>query len=78
MTIKVPSSARPASRYPKRVIERTAAATFDPNRIEKLIITFKTEPDPDKRVLEVLVPRRVALRFHWWMRSRPRGGMIKA
>jgi hypothetical protein len=45
------------------------------SRTEKIVITFRSERDPSKRVLSLLVPRSIGIRFHWHMMKQ---GMVKA
>lgn len=47
---------------------------FNPNRTERIVLTFRNEGRGAKRELKFDLPSRLSLPFHWWMVTK---GMIK-
>lgn len=40
---------------------------YNPERAEKIHLTFRHEQDSSRRTLEIILPSRLAIAFGWWM-----------
>jgi len=64
-------SPRALPSYPPNVTGGRKPLEYNPERVEKIVLTFRSEP---KKELQFELPSRLSLPFHWWMLKR---GILK-